>query len=290
MAKIPEFTNTTHNTIENSYVEQSRERGYLGMSSLGKKCSRALWYGFHFATAAKPLPRRVKRIFDRGHLEEKRIIDELVEVGGMEVFLRNPDGTTSPMTGDIGEKQEEIVGFAGHARGHPDGRVLGVIEAPKTEHLLEMKTAKESKFKEIVKHKVKKANPVYYSQMQRYMHALGLKRALLIVTNKNTEERHYERVEYVKEDAVALEQREASIIMSDLPPKKISENKNFMECKWCASKAVCHEGEMVDVNCRTCDSSDIMDDGKWHCSRHDMEIDFKKQNVGCDFWKIGWGL
>jgi hypothetical protein len=287
MPKIPFEMKTTQFLLENRKIKQGRGRGYLGMSGLNAKCSRALWYGFHWASPPQELDIRTKRIFDRGNLEEERIISELLEVG-IEVY-KVIDGAEVPMTGSLTEVQEEIIGFAGHAKGHPDGRVRGLPESSKP-HLLEMKTAKESKFKEFVKKGVKEANKVYYGQVQIYMHRLGLERALFIVSNKNTEERYYERIRYDKDYAEALVHREMGIITSDSPPDKISENRNWIDCKFCNHTDVCHNSAQPSQNCRTCDCSDILDDGKWECSYHGKEITQKEQEVGCPSWRRGWGL
>lgn len=292
MVSIPVNMNTTEYVMENRTIpsDVSKRRGYLGMSGLGNKCERALWYGFHFMSPPEDLPIRTRRIFNRGDLEEARIIAELKEVG-MEVY-KEVDGERIEIFGHIGEEQEHLVGFAGHAAGHPDGRVLGVIEAPKTPHLLEIKTAKASKFKEYIKHKsVEKVNPVYYGQCQRYMSKMKLKRALFIVTNKDTEERYYERVYFNEDHSEELQTKEIGVIVSDRPPAKLSHNKNWLDCKWCNHKGVCHNNEIPVKNCRSCAHADIADAGEWHCSnKNNKVLSIIDQNAACLDYSIGWGV
>lgn len=290
MVAIPVNMNTTQFVMESREIEADGRRSYLGMSGIGSKCYRALWYGFHWVNAPTKLPIRTKRIFDRGDLEEARVIAELKDVGMYVYKQYEPDGEQIELFGHVGEEQEELVGFAGHAKGHPDGRVLGVIEAPKKPHLLEIKTAKASKFKEFVKHGVEKANPVYYGQMQRYMDEMGLERALFIVTNKDTEERYYERVKLNKEAAKDLKYKEVMVISSDCPPEKLSQNKNWIDCKFCRAKDVCHNGQEVDRNCRTCVHVDIVDHGLWECGKKEIVLSYDEQVVGCSDYQVGWEL
>jgi len=287
MPKIPINMNTTAYKVE-SIVHEQEPRGYLGMSGLGHPCSRTLWYGFHFVSKRESITARMKRLFNRGHQEEPVIISDL-KSAGIEVFKVINEEEVE-MTGEKDEDQEELIGFAGHAKGHPDGRVRGLPEAPKTVHLLEMKTASDAQFKKIKKLGVKKAKPVYYSQAQRYMDKMGLTRALFVVTNKNNDERHYERVKIDKDYAEILAKKEQDIILAEAPPPKISENRNWIDCKYCNHKDVCHGGQQPERNCRTCNHADIADNGRWECNMHQRDLTLDEQIKGCEFWSQGWGL
>jgi len=289
MAKLPENTTGIKGIMAACDGEEiiSKQRPYLGMSGLGGPCMRSLWYSFHWV-AKKEIPRRVNRIFERGHWEEHRIIRDLSEIG-IDFFRRDKDGIAIPITGNPDEEQERIVGFAGHALGHTDGRCIGVPDAPKTEHLSEFKSANDKNFKKFQKLGVEQSNETYYGQMQRYMLGLGLTRALFVVTNKNDESRYYERVSFDKTYAGDLVKKEQHIVMSEAPLEKIG-GPTWFECKWCDKKGVCHEGDAPDRNCRTCDHSDLENEGKWSCSYHEKEITTDEQRIGCEFWHKGWGL
>lgn len=291
MAQLPVNMKTTAYVMESRVIPQTSRREYLGMSGIGGKCLRAMWYGFHWATPLEELPIRTKRIFDRGDIEEARIIKELKEVG-MKVF-KEVDGERIELIGTVGEEQEELIGFAGHCKGHPDGRVIGVIEAPDVVHLLELKTAKAAKFKEFTKNGVMIANPTYYGQAQRYMDKMGLKRCLFIVTNKDTEERYYERIRFDNIYAKELARREVIVVTSGEPPEKLSQNKNWMDCRWCKAKDICHNGEEPEQNCRTCEFADISDGGAWHCLNEKNKrnhLTYHEQEAGCKYYQKGWGL
>lgn len=284
MALIPPKTNSTSGAIESGLIIQ-KPRSYLGMSGIGHECMRAIWYGFRWATYKK-ITRRTQRIFDRGDLEEERIIKDLKRVG-VECYRRGEDGEHIEIFGKIGEEQQEVNGFAGHAMGHTDGEGLGIIEAPKTPHLLEFKTSNAKNFKKFKDLGLERAHKVYFGQSQRYMKGMDLTRTLFIVTNKDNEERHYERVKFNKEHADGLVAKERNIILSEDPmPKAFA--KTWFECKWCDHKDVCHNNGIPEVNCRTCSNFDIYKDGIFKCSLTDKEIDYDKQLEGCKSYNRGF--
>jgi CRISPR/Cas system-associated exonuclease Cas4 (RecB family) len=282
MVKIPEPKKTTTSAIYQHYEDQrdEKQRGYLGPSVLGHECERALWYGFRWATKGEEFGGRKLRLFATGHREEARVIDDLRAIG-MEV-----DG-----------QQIEIIALAGHFRGHVDGIVRGVIEAPKTAHVLEIKTHNEKSYAALFKSGVKKSKPAHYAQMQLYMHHLKIERALYVAVNKNDDQIYTERVRYEKVFSERLMERAARIVRTYTPPPKLHPDPSAREafiCGWCAFKGVCHEGEFAERNCRTClsatpilddpdDSADLVatEGGKWHCGYHNMLRTRAEQEAGC---------
>ena len=79
------------------------------------------------------------RLFDRGNREENVIVGHL-RAAGMQVE-----------THDVNGRQYRFTACDGHFGGSMDGAVLGVIEAPQTWHLLEMKTHNAKSFAELQK-------------------------------------------------------------------------------------------------------------------------------------------
>lgn len=286
MALIPDFQNTLKNKIDAVEIEVDDPRPYLGMSSIGEECERKLWLGFHWSTT-RSITARVNRIFRDGHAAEAKMISDLKSVG-VECFFRF-DGEKEEMFGLVDEKQECFSDVAGHFKGHCDGRALNVPEAPKTEHLIEMKTHNEKYFNELKKKKVKESHPKHYAQMQIYMKKAKLKRALYIAYNKNTSEYYFERVYYDKDFANELLAKAASIIMSEEIPH-CKYKSTWYSCKWCEYRGICFEGERAQRNCRTCEKSDICNDGKWECRRQAKELSYDEQLIGCRYHKYGWGL
>jgi len=286
MALLPKKENTTKNIIDSIDITNESPRTYLGMSGIGDNCERKLWMNFHW-TKKKSFTQRTGRIFQMGHLSEKLMIDDLKRIG-LECFYRFNEKVE--MTGEIGERQEVLSDIAGHFCGHIDGRVIGVFEAPETEHLLEMKTHNDKSFKLVKKNGVKRAKPAHYSQMQIYMHHTKLKRALYMAINKNDCEYYFERIEYNKSFAEDLTRKASQIIMSEIPPEK-KFSKTWFECKWCEHYDFCHHGDKVVLrNCRTCQKSDICNNGKWSCEMDDSIISKEKQLMGCEMYVKGWGL
>jgi hypothetical protein len=265
MAKLPPLLAIESKIEGCSYPNE--QRPYLGMSQLGHSCARYLWYSFRWAYI-EMLTAKQKRIFARGHLEEAQVVEDLVRAG-------------CSVTG----QQTSFVGFAGHIKGHCDGIVHDLPDAPVTPHLLEIKTMNDASFKKCRKDGVKKSYPVYYGQLQLYMHYLELTRALFVATNKNSQERYYERVHLVQEDADLLLSKGEDIICNEVPPRKIGD-VTWFECKYCAAASVCHRGEAPHKSCRTCRNVNILDGGRWHCSLHDEELTNAKQSDGCEDYTL----
>ena len=267
MVLLPDNSNSTGYKVDAPAVTHGC-RPYLGMSQLGHSCERFLWYYFRWCFDEEIIARK-QRIFDTGNLREERIIDDLKGVG-IQVF------------GD----QLEVVGAHGHAKGHIDGMAYTIPEAPKTIHLLEFKTHNDKSFKELCKLGVEKAKPTHYAQMQRYMKALHLTRAMYIALNKNDETYYFERVNFDNEYAKKLVDREVCVIEADSPDdfRKIG-GPAWFECKWCPAQDVCHYNEKPLQNCRTCTQGTVCDEGVWQCGLDNSELSIEKQRVGCDKYK-----
>ena len=123
-----------------------KPRGYLGASSIGKSCSRALWYDFRLSKQPS-FDGRMYRLFQSGHLQEPRVIADLLAIG---CTVYNID----PETGKQWSFSEPLTGH--HFKGNCDGVVLGVPQAPKAAHVLEIKTSGTKSFADLQKHGVEK--------------------------------------------------------------------------------------------------------------------------------------
>lgn len=278
MPEIPAPISHTVDAIYRSYESQPRyERSYLGASTFGTECERAHWYMFRHAVEPEQFDGRKLRLFQTGHREEERLIADL-RAAGLEVQ------EVDPSTG----RQWEIVAVGGHMRGHLDGLVWKVPEAPKAEHVLETKTHNEKSFRALVKDGVEKSKPGHYAQVQIYMHFKGIRRTLYVAHNKNTDELYVERIEYDMAAAARLVARAERTIVADTAPAKLHEDPSSRAaygCAWCPALGVCHGGGMARRNCRTCLSStpivDASDRGAWRCEHLDKELTFAEQQTGC---------
>lgn len=244
-------------------------RPYLGCSQIGHECMRYLWLSFRWCFE-DDVSARLKRLFLRGHREEPEIIKELEQIG-----IRCYDD------------QAECTFVNGHMSGHCDGKAIGVIEAPKTEHLLEFKAMNDRNFKDIRKKGVKDSKPIYYAQMQVYMLGLKLTRALFIVVNKNDDSYYVERVYFDKGYAEDLVRKGRYIITSEKPdPIQKPFGPTWYQCKWCGAKPVCMDGVMPLKTCRTCKRVDILDGGKWACNLYSIELSTSQQRKACDKYEL----
>lgn len=266
MAQLPKFNKVQHLIEDGEIINVHRP--YLGYSSLGSKCKRLSWYGFHWAFVKRISP-RVKRLFERGDWEESVIKNDLENAG---IVLHSA--------------QLEVVGLAGHVRGHIDGMVENVPDFLDEPLLFEAKTMSNKNFQKYKKIGLKLFNPAYYHQVHSYMGKLGLTHALYIATNKDNEQRDYDIIEFNPDAFDEAESFAMFIITSEGPPPKIGP-KTWHECKFCDAKPICHHGHPIEQNCRTCTYAAIEDDAKWSCDFHDGKtLSVEEQRKGCDDYVI----
>jgi hypothetical protein len=241
---------------------EARERGenrpHLGASRIGIACERAIWYGFRHALRPR-FPGRVLRLFQTGHLEEPRMIEDLRSIGA-DVFEVDPD------TG----RQWQVSMWGGHFGGSADGLARGVPGmAPDELVLLEFKTHAKSFASLDNPNGVRGSKkPDHYAQMQVYMHLLPVapRRALYMAKDKATDELYCEVIEYDQPFARSMVDRAERVIFGDRPPARISENPAWWQCTYCDYREVCHGQDIADENCRTCAASRPLRDGSWECT------------------------
>lgn len=166
-----------------------------------------------------------------------------------------------------------------------DGAVLKVPEAPDTWHVLECKTHNTKSFKKLQDEGVEKSKPVHAAQMQVGMHLSGMKRALYLAKNKDTDQYESERLEYDRKKAEGLVEKAAQVIREEDPPVGISRDPAFWECKFCDHYPLCFEGAPMEKNCRTCRHVAVADESRWWCNEHDRMLTLEEQKKGCDTWR-----
>jgi hypothetical protein len=246
---------------DTSYAQPFRE--HLGASIIGNACDRQIWYSFRWARKIKHQG-RIVRLFSRGHHEEPRFAEQL-EALKATISLIDPD------TG----KQWRFEAHDGHFAGSCDGMITGLerfgLIGP---GVLEFKTHNDKSFKALQTKGMLTSKPVHYAQTQVYMHYFRKQWALYGAVNKNDDELHFEVAPYRQEIAEHLIARAEAIIAMPSPPRRISENPAWWECKWC---------DFYD--CRTCPASYPSANGAWSCSRFAAIIPPDFAQVGCDVWE-----
>jgi CRISPR/Cas system-associated exonuclease Cas4 (RecB family) len=270
MVAIPQPEHTTAQAVVQwrAKTTPGGHRPHLGASLIGHPCDRALWYTFRWV-ATEDFDGRILRLFDTGKREEARVYEELRGIG-------------CQVWADDGTGQYKVSAVGGFFGGSMDGVVLGLVEAPKSAHVLEIKTHSDKLFAELKKKGVQAAKPLHYAQMQTYMHLAEIDRGLYYAVNKNTDELYLERVKHDPDEGKRILARAERIIKSDAPPMGVSTDPAYFECKWCKFYEVCHGTQVPEVNCRTCvAATPDVKQGKWTCSKG-IAMDDGRQRKGCD--------
>ena len=268
--KIPE-RNTSIVGLIDKYHEAQVEppRPHMGASALGHPCDRWLWLSFRWAVQPE-FPGRIKRLFRRGHAEERHIVSDLRAIG-IDIRATN--------------EQQSKVDLGCHVGGSLDGIIhSGVPEAPAKKHVAEFKTHSQKSFDKLDREGVEKAKPEHYIQMQCYMHGTNIDRALYVAVCKNDDRMYTERVRYDKTVAEKAITRGQRLALDDRMPPPISTDPSWYQCKFCDAHDFCHQTKLTKhVNCRTCAHSTAKDDSTWRCERHDADgIPVEFQREGCD--------
>lgn len=292
--------------IEDAYREDDGDgfRNHLGASVIGAACDRSIAYGYRWVL--KPVPRgkrhepskqaesRMRRLWNRGHLEEGRFIAMLL-IAGIAVYQQDAEG-----------KQYRMKSFGGHFSGSGDGILIGVPDLPEGVPCLgEFKTHSEKSFEELESDGVRKSKPQHYAQMQEYMHHFGLLYALYLAVNKNTEKLYAEIVMYDKPVAEHFLAKAKRIIFDKALPDRIrGGNPGFFVCKFmCDFPDVCYSTVKPLRNCRTCEHWFPMPDGTHHCVSLEMrdeaeragwedviELSPEMQRKGCEYYELDSNL
>lgn len=258
-------------------------RSHMGASTIGRDCGREVWLSFRWATR-RAISGRMLRLFNRGHLEEARLLALMMSVG-FEVFQQDADG-----------KQFRISDAGGHYGGSGDGVFKGCPDlAPGMAALSEFKTHNDKSFTKLAGDNwgeyfdyhvlgqtagkkaapafkgdgMRVAKPDHYIQMQQYMSKMGLAVGVYFAVNKNDDHIYAEIIGLDSETAGRFTQRAINIIQLPAAPKRISESPSWFGCKFCDHKQVCHFGARPDMNCRTCEWVTPVMDGTWRCDQPD---------------------
>lgn len=249
----------------------SEFRNHLGISEIGKPCSRQVFYKFRWMFLEN-FDGRMRRLFARGHREEEKFINYLEGIG-CKVYRFDSQG-----------KQFKVSGVMGHYGGSCDGVVL-TPWYPGLPFLGEFKTHNNKSFNNYVTKGLKKAKPEHWDQSCGYGEKLKIKHAIYFPENKDDDNIIPEVVELDWNRANQLEKKASEIILAREPPPRISDNPAYYECKFCAASGLCHRGEMPLKNCRSCKNSRPTNDATWTCGLYDRIIPIEIIPKGCDQWQ-----
>ena len=249
---------------------QNEHRPHLCASVIGKPCDRALWYSFRWCDTPHP-DGQIKRLFQTGHREEVRLIEDLRNIG-LEVRCTHPKDPRK----QIHFSDPDCPHFSGSV----DAIARGFPEAPKAWHIVEIKTSNRKQFDLLKQNGVKRHRPEHFAQMQMYMHWSHIDRAYYFAVCKDNDGIHGERIHYDKESAEALTKRAHSIIYADEPPERSPKmNRDYPPCVWCDYRRVCYGERCAEVNCRTCAHSYIDKEFGWSCNMNHKKMNCEDDHI-----------
>ncbi len=252
-------------------------RSHLGASVIGYECGRHLWFLYHWIKHTIH-PGQLQRLFQRGHLEEDRVIQ----------YLRGIGCAVEQVA--VGGEQQRIYAVNGHFGGSSDGKLTLPPSYGLDDFwfLLECKTANKKEFAKMCE--VAKNKPEHFKQASVYGYKLGLKYALYIMVCKDDDDMHIEIVPLDWAGAAESISRAEALIYSPIPPPRISNNPSYWVCKMCDHHGVCQLGKPIDQNCRSCYyGSPSTSSKEWHCNAwkvddQPMLLTKDMQLAGCKMW------
>lgn len=277
-------------TLDADYDDASTEllgedkfRKHIGASVIGRKCSRQIWYAFRWVlkpdfSSKHKTHGQMLRLFERGRREEDLVISIMKKQGYR--FVERP---VNPITGFPTQHRMQK-----QARGHMGGSMDELCYLPAKFNfneliLVEIKTANAKSFREMKKNGLVIAKPEHHAQMCVYGKDKGVKYGLYIVVNKDTDEVYWEFVILNHDLGQDMVNKAVNIVDTPghLPPPRIAESAASFHCVFCQFKDICHYQEVVEVNCRSCQHAEAIDDGKWKCGLYQIELTDEQIKVGC---------
>ena len=188
-------------------MPRSAYGGYgIGASALGTECDRQIWLTLRWASPQEVPTGRQLRIFERGDIEEERVLADRRRAGV-----------------ELGREQERFALASGWLRGKVDAVGRGFLEAPKAEHVIEIKSMKAADWRAVQKHGVAKAKPELWHRLHAGMAALGIARGAYVAVNKDTGRSLVERVRLDVKEANRQEARVERLVAEHEAPLKIAE-------------------------------------------------------------------
>jgi hypothetical protein len=192
-------------------------------------CERALQYEYAQAPvdAGRETEGRMLRIFERGHVIEDCVAGWL-RAAGFDLRTRHAD-----------DVQFGFEAADGRLQGHVDGVIVAGPEGFTYPALWENKCLGAKSWRELQKHKLAVAKPVYAAQIAVYQSYLTLHEhpALFTAVNADTMEIYAELIPFDAGLAQRMSDRAVKIIQAteagELLPRSFAESTHF-ECKFCA--------------------------------------------------------
>jgi len=243
----------------------------LGASGIGEECLRKIWMDWR-GYDSTDFDGRMLRLFETGNLQEDRIVSDL-KTAKYAVYEKDSNG-----------EQFTFTDKTGHFVVKTDGVIKGIPSAENTPHVLEIKTHNKKSFEELEKKGVVISKPMHYYQVQAGMLFSGIERGLYLALCKDNEQFYVRRIKPDTHTQNDILKRIDILVNAEIRPARIGESPETYPCRWCDFKEVCFDQKLPAVNCRTCDYSRPVEDGKWQCNRLDIELDLQDQLDACKMY------
>lgn len=227
------FSDLIDQAIERSAANET-QRDYIGGSSIGEPCARRIQYQFlgEQKDEGGGFTSRTRRIFRRGHEGEKWLI-EWMTAAGFVIRDRGKDG-----------KQFGFSDCDDRFKGHFDGVIIDGPSGYKYPALFEAKCLGDKGWKQLEKHGVAKAYPVYAAQIAIYQAygQLAENPAFFVALNANDMSIHLELVPFnaalAQENIDKAARILAAVDHGETLPRSSDDPEGFV-CKFCQFKGVC---------------------------------------------------
>lgn len=211
-----------------------KQREYLGGSSVGQPCARRLQYDYLNArkNTGSEFPARTRRIFQRGHEVEEWLIGWMKDAGFV-VKSRGKDG------GQFGFEDCD-----GRFKGHFDGVVVSGPDGFEYPALFEAKCLGDKGWKQLARHGVAKAYPIYAAQVATYQAygRLAQNPAFFVAVNANDMDIHLELVPFDQGLAQSSIDKAAKVLEAsdhgETLPRATDDPASFV-CRFCPFTEVC---------------------------------------------------
>lgn len=253
-------------------------RWHLGASIIGRPCDRFLYGTFRWFKK-NTADGRTLRLFQRGKDEEAQM-NYLLRGIGFNVE------EVDPQTG----KQWKVSFHHGHFGGSSDG----IIQFPHSygqpgDFVPEYKTSGTgAKFNNLNKDGlgIEKNKDEHFIQQSIYGYGRKIGNGVYVAVNKNDDSLYVEVTKLSIEKAEAGLRRAENIITTDFIPAMMAKAKEtYFECRMCSFHSICHLGEKIDKNCRSCVYSTPIAGAEWRCTKYGHDIPREYVPIGCDEYK-----
>jgi hypothetical protein len=213
---------------------------------------------------------RMLRLFMTGHLQEDRIIADMKQAG-FTIYEKDSNGDQFTFTDETGHFVVKL-----------DGVIKGVPSAENTPHVLEVKTHNKNSFTELEKKGIVISKPMHYYQVQAGMLFSGIDRGLYTALCKDDEKFYIRRIKPDTHTQNDILKRIDILVNSEIRPARLGESDEAYPCRWCDFKEVCFDKKPPLKNCRTCEYSKPVSEGKWWCEKNDFNLPMELQLEGCE--------